>query len=352
MKTLRLQVDPGDLESRASQRSIRQAAEILRGGGTVAFPTETVYGLGANALDPQAVAKIFQAKQRPNWDPLIVHVANPAMVSDLTLHVPKNAQRLIEAFWPGPLTLLLPKRERVPEIVTAGLPRVGLRMPAHPVAHALLQAAEIPVAAPSANSFGRTSPTRADHVAEDLEGRIDAILDGGDTTHGVESTVVAVSDEGCVVYRPGVITLEQIRSVCGGEVTLRTSGLPGEEPTGGAESPGLSLRHYAPRARLLLIDGDGAEQQAAFGEAAETCEQQGEALGLMLPDAFQAAVIGRTARVFRWGKWSDPEELAQRLYAGLRWLDAGGATVIICPVPGDEGIGVAIRDRLRKAAAR
>lgn len=350
MNTLRLQVDAVDLDNAASRESIRQAAEILRRGGTVAFPTETVYGLGANALDTNAVTKIFQAKQRPDWDPLIVHVSAAAMVRDLALPVPENARRLMEAFWPGPLTLLLPKSERIPDIVTAGLPRVGLRMPAHPVAHALLRAAQIPVAAPSANTFGRISPTRADHVAEDLDGRIDAILDGGETTHGVESTVVAVSDQGCVVYRPGVITLEQIRAVSGGEVTLRTAGLPGEEPTGGAESPGLSLRHYAPRARLVLIEGGGEEQQAAFGEAAQACEQQGESVGLMLPDAFQKTVIGRTARVFRWGKWSDPEELAQRLYAGLRWLDAGGATAIICPVPAGEGIAVAIRDRLKKAA--
>lgn len=350
MKTLRLRIDAGDLDDSVSRQSIRQAAEILRAGGTVAFPTETVYGLGANALDPQAVAKIFAAKQRPNWDPLIVHVADASMVADLTLQVPGKAQRLMEAFWPGPLTLLLPKSERVPGIVTAGLRRVGLRMPAHPVASALLQAARLPIAAPSANSFGRTSPTRADHVAEDLDGRIDAILDGGETTHGVESTVVAVSDEGCVVYRPGVVTLDQIRAVCGGDVMLQTSGMPGEEPTGGAESPGLSLRHYAPRARLVLIEGEGEDQQAAFGEAAEASEQQGESVGLMLPDAFQRSVIGRTARVYRWGKWSDPEELAQRLYAGLRWLDAGGATAIICPVPTGEGIAVAIRDRLRKAA--
>lgn len=350
MKTLRLRADP--LDSPASQQSIRQAAEILRAGGTVAFPTETVYGLGANALDPQAVAKIFAAKQRPNWDPLIVHVADAGLVQELTLQIPENARRLIEAFWPGPLTLLLPKSERVPDIVTAGLPRVGLRMPAHPVAHALLQAAQLPVAAPSANTFGRISPTSADHVAEDLDGRIDAILDGGETTHGVESTVVAVSDEGCIVYRPGVITPEQIRAVCDGEVTLRPSGLPGEELTGGAESPGLSLRHYAPRAQLLLIEGEGEEQQVKFAEAAEACEHQGESVGLMLPDAFQNAMIGRTARVYRWGKWSDPEQLAQRLYAGLRWLDAGGATAIVCPVPAGEGIAVAIRDRLRKAARR
>ncbi|HLJ79708.1 MAG TPA: L-threonylcarbamoyladenylate synthase, partial [Acidobacteriaceae bacterium] len=216
MKTQRLLADAGDLENPASKQSIRQAAEILRGGGTVAFPTETVYGLGANALDARAVAKIFEAKQRPNWDPLIVHVADVAMLDALTVQVPESARRLIEAFWPGPLTLLLPKNQQVPDIVTAGLPRVGLRMPAHPVARALLQAAQLPVAAPSANTFGRTSPTTAEHVAQDLEGRIDAILDGGETTHGVESTVVAVSDEGCVIFRPGVITLEQIRAVCGG----------------------------------------------------------------------------------------------------------------------------------------
>jgi L-threonylcarbamoyladenylate synthase len=255
----------------------------------------------------------------------------------------------MEVFWPGPLTLLLPKHARVPDAVTAGLARVGVRMPAHPIAHALLVAAGIRVAAPSANLFGRTSPTRADHVAEDLDGRIDAILDGGETTHGVESTVVAVRDEGCVVYRPGVITLEQIRAVCVGGLTLQTAGGPGEEP---AESPGLSLRHYAPRARLLLIEGEGEEQKKCFGEAARVCEEQGESLGLMLPDAFQAAVIGREARVYRWGKWTDPEELAQRLFAGLRWLDADGATAIVCPLPSGPGLAVAIRDRLQKAARR
>lgn len=349
MKTLRLVVDANHPDSRTSRDSIGRAAEILRAGGTVAFPTETVYGLGANALDAEAVAKIFEAKQRPSWDPLIVHVAHVTAVSDLAEQVPENAWRLMDVFWPGPLTLLLPKHPRVPDLVTAGLPRVGLRMPAHPVAHALLMAADVPVAAPSANLFGRTSPTRADHVSEDLDGRIDAILDGGETTHGVESTVIAVSDDGCTVYRPGVITLEQIRAVCVGEVTEQIAGVLGEEP---AESPGLALRHYAPRARLVLIEGEGDAQKKAFGEAAQLYEEQGESVGLMLPDAFQTAVIGREARVYRWGKWTDQEELAQRLFAGLRWLDADGATTIVCPMPSGPGIAVAIRDRLQKAARR
>lgn len=347
-----LTVDAGDPARPASQRVIEQAAEILRAGGTVAFPTETVYGLGANALNAKAVAKIFEAKQRPAWDPLIVHIADAAMVSDLALQVPENARRLMEAFWPGPLTLLLPKSPRVPDIVTAGLPRVGLRMPAHPVAHTLLVAAGIPVAAPSANRFGRTSPTHANHVAEDLDGRIDAILDAGETTHGVESTVVAISDSGVDIYRPGVITLEQIRSICTGAVSLHSPGVTEESLSVGAESPGLSLRHYAPRARLVLIEGEGKKQWNAFAEAARQCEERGDSVGLMLPDAFQTAVIGRQARVFRWGKWADQEELAHRLFAGLRWLDADGATVIICPVPAGEGIAVAIRDRLKRAARR
>jgi L-threonylcarbamoyladenylate synthase len=354
MKTLRLLVDANDPESRASRQSIDQAAEILRGGGTVAFPTETVYGLGAHALDAGAVAKIFAAKHRPAWDPLIVHVGDRAMIGQVAREVPENAERLMDVFWPGPLTLLLPKRAEVPEVVTAGLPRVGLRMPAHPVAQALLRAAAVPVAAPSANTFGRTSPTRADHVAEDLDGRIDAILDGGETTHGVESTVADVREEGCTIYRPGVVTLEQMRAVCRGTVKLRgtdmTEGETGFDAISGAASPGMAQRHYAPRARLVLIGGEGEAQKAAFGAEAKECEEAGEALGLMLPDAFQMAVIGRRARVYRWGSWTDAEELAQRLYAGLRWLDAAGVTAILCPVPAGTGLAVAIRDRLLKAA--
>ena len=356
MKTLRLVVDAHDPESRGSRESIARAAEILRMGGTVAFPTETVYGLGAHALNADAVAKIFVAKERPAWDPLIVHLGDAKMVDGVAREVSGNARRLMDVFWPGPLTLLLPKRPEVPDAVTAGLPRVGLRMPAHPVAEALLRAAEVPVAAPSANRFGRTSPTRADHVVEDLDGRIDAILDGGETTHGLESTVVDAREDGCTIYRPGVITLEEIRAVCVGTVAMRGAEDASEELAAGAEpavaSPGMGLRHYAPRARLVLIEGAGEAQKAAFGAAARVYEEDGEALGLMLPDAFQSTVIGRAARVYRWGNWDDAEELARRLFAGLRWLDAGGATVIVCPLPGGEGIGVAIRDRLRRAARR
>ena len=367
MKTLRLAVDAGDVDSAASRAGVERAAEILRGGGTVAFPTETVYGLGANALEAAAVAKIFAAKQRPGWDPLIVHVGTREMVGRVVAEeVSQDAHRLMEAFWPGPLTLLFPRHPRIPAMVTAGLERVGVRMPAHPVAQALLRAAGIPVAAPSANLFGRTSPTRAEHVAEDLEGRIDAILDGGETTHGVESTVVDMREDTCTIYRPGVVTLEQIQAVCGGRVTVREAAggeaAPAEgemapvrgegAPAGGAVAPGQGVRHYAPRARLILVEGTGAEQVRQLGAVVGQCERDGERVGVMLADAFEKAVAGRRAEVYRWGRWEDAEELAQRLYAGLRGLDAAGVTVIVCPVPEARGIGVAVRDRLRKAGVR
>lgn len=350
-KTLRLKVHPSGPAQEVSQRAIQQAADILKNGGTVAFPTETVYGLGANALDAEAVKKIFAAKERPAWDPLIVHIADTSMLTTVASGVKEAAQRLMEVFWPGPLTLLLPRAEQLPPAVTAGLMRVGVRMPAHPVAQALLQAAQVPVAAPSANRFGRTSATSAEHVAEDLDGRIDAILDGGETTHGVESTVVDVRESSCVVYRPGVISLEQLRAVCRCPVWIR-EGRTVKETTEAAAAPGMGLRHYAPRARLLLVEGEGEAQKAEFGAVARRCEEAGERVGAMLPDVFQTAAIGRQARVFRWGRWDDGEELAQRLYAGLRWLDAAGVTVIVCPLPAEGGLGTALRDRLLKAARR
>src|ERR1700751_6138315 len=288
MQTLRLPVDTIDLYSEPSRTAIGQAASILRAGGTVAFPTETVYGLGANALDPAAVARIFEAKQRPAWDPLIVHLANRDMLSSITERVPEKAKRLMDAFWPGPLTLLLPRSHSVPESVTAGRPLVGVRVPAHPVAHPLWQPAGLPIPAPSANSFGRISPTMAQHVAEDLDGRIDAILDSAETTHGLESTVVDPCSEPCVVYRPGVITIEQIQALCsGGAVAFRESEMPADAKPQSLPSPGVTLRHYAPRARLILIDGNRRAQAQRLVREAQIVQRAGEKPGLMLPDGFQ-----------------------------------------------------------------
>jgi L-threonylcarbamoyladenylate synthase len=347
--TLRLPVDPLALESTNFHASIARAAEILRAGGTVAFPTETVYGLGANAFDAAAVAGIFEAKQRPAWDPLIVHVSSLEMLNRVVADLCDNAQRLAEVFWPGPLTMLLPRGALVPDAVTAGRALVGVRMPSHPVAMALIEAAGVPVAAPSANSFGRISPTTAQHVAEDLEGRIDAILDGGETLHGLESTVIEPRADRSIIYRPGVVTAQQVRAVCTGTVEYYEPVIEMSAPES-LPSPGVALRHYAPRARLQLVEGTGEEQQAALREAVLMAEQAGERVGVMLPESFQMALIGCAAHVYRWGRWEDKEELAQRLFAGLRQLDGDGSTLIICPLPEAGGIGRAICDRLRKAA--
>ena len=340
-KTLRLAVDANAIDSPASMASLSQGAELLRSGGTVAFPTETVYGLGANALDQAAVAAIFEAKQRPAWDPVIVHVASEEQLGMVAVDIPRNGWLLMDAFWPGPLTLLLPKGPRVPSIVTAGRTRVGVRMPRHPVARRLIELARVPVAAPSANSFGRTSPTRADFVLQDLDGRIDAVIEAGDATLGLESTVVDVCQEPPILYRPGMVTLQQLQSLCPGLVAYRESQDGTSQPQA---SPGLGLKHYSPRARLMLLEK--LVEGELLGLAAQL-RGAGETVGMMLPTALAGELPYLT---YVWGDLADQETLARRMFAGLRELDAAGATVIVCPLPEDKGLGVAIRDRLLKAA--
>lgn len=326
---------------------LEQAAQILRAGGLVALPTETVYGLGANALDTGAVSRIFAAKQRPAWDPIIVHVADEKMLDGLVRDLPEAARKLIAAFWPGPLTLLLPRAAAVPDAVTAGRPLVGVRMPAHPVALELIRRAGVPVAAPSANLFGHISPTTAAHVLADLDGRIDAVLDAGPTEHGVESTVLDPCQSPMMIYRPGAVTASQIRETAGEVEVFRDGGVLETKPRAALPSPGLGLRHYAPRARLVIIEGELAELAARLaGAVLELSEEQ---VGVMLP-AEVAAPAGAAA-VVAWGRWAEPEKLARELYAGLRALDDAGCTVILCPLPPPEGIGAAIRDRLLKAGS-
>ena len=344
MKTLRLGTEPG---------SLARAAEILRNSGIVAFPTETVYGLGANALDPAAVANIFAAKQRPSWDPVIVHIAGVsgnsvelnAMLSQIATEIPQQAQQLMRAFWPGPLTLLLPRSAAVPDAVTAGRPLVGVRMPAHPVAFDLIRLAGVPIAAPSANRFGHISPTTAEHVLQDLDGRIDAIVDAGPTRHGVESTVLDPTQTPMMLYRPGAITLDQIRATAG-EAILYEAPIIEAAPES-LPSPGVGIRHYAPKAKLILIEATEQNLATALTQAAEKFPS--EQTGILLPREF-AEAAPKNLRIYQWGSWSNPEELAANLYAGLRQLDSVRCTVILCPLPSAEGIGAALRDRLRKAA--
>ena len=346
VKTLRLTVDPGDLEGSKSDEALTRAAKILRKGGVVALPTETVYGLGANALDAAAVARIFAAKERPAWDPVIVHIAAEAMLDDLVTDVPDPARRLMRAFWPGPLTLLLPRSAAVPDVVTAGRPMVGVRMPGHPVALELIQRAGIPVAAPSANLFGHISPTTAAHVLHDLDGRIDAVLDAGPTAHGVESTVLDPNQDPMVIYRPGAVTAERIREVGGAAEVFRSPGSMTEMPNEAMPSPGVGLRHYAPKARLVLVEAPLERLAEVLAETAQSLS--GVKLGIMLPAEISSSQA--RAELYAWGRWSAPEELARNLYSGLRELDVRGCSVILCPVPPAEGIGAAIQDRLRKAA--
>jgi L-threonylcarbamoyladenylate synthase len=346
VKTLRLTIDPNDLETRDAQEALDKAAGILRAGGLVALPTETVYGLGANALDAAAVARIFAAKQRPAWDPVIVHIADFAMLDGLVTEVPDAARKLMNAFWPGPLTLLLPRSGAVPDAVTAGRALVGVRMPAHPVALELIRRAGVPVAAPSANTFGHISPTTADHVLDDLDGRIDAVLDAGPTRQGVESTVLDPCQSPMVIYRPGAVTAVQIRDNAGRVEVFRDSQALVETPQPALPSPGVGLRHYAPNARLVLVDAPLAQMATRLADAA--LEFPDERIGVMLPADLPGNIPGAILQL--WGRWSAPDELAGSLYAGLRSLDARGCTVILCPLPPEHGVGAAIRDRLRKAA--
>jgi L-threonylcarbamoyladenylate synthase len=348
VKTLQLVVDPANMESAEAQDALERAAGILRAGGLVVLPTETVYGLGANALDAAAVRRIFTAKQRPAWDPIIVHISDEAMLEALVERVPEAARKLMKVFWPGPLTLLLPRTAAVPDAVSAGRPLVGVRMPAHPVALEVIRLAGLPVAAPSANLFGHISPTTAAHVLADLDGRIDAVLDAGPTEHGVESTVLDPCQTPMVIYRPGAVTSDQIREIAGAVEIYRDGGAARIKPREAMPSPGLGLRHYAPRARLVLIEGEWSELEARLaGVVMDLPEDQ---VGVMLPYGIHAPA--GAAEVFAWGDWSAPAGMARSLYAGLRWLDGAGCTVILCPLPPAEGIGAAIRDRLLKAGNR
>ncbi len=341
----------------ANPSDIACAADILRSGGTVAFPTETVYGLGANALAPEAVARIFTAKQRPAWDPLIVHVpdyASALALVDMDPDLRRRVDTLAAAFWPGPLTLLLPRRSTIPDAVTAGRPLVGIRIPSHPAALALLRATGLPLAAPSANRFGHTSPTTAQHVLDDLDGRIDAVLDAGSTPIGLESTVLDPAFPDPVtpqmtIYRPGGVSPQQLQTITNVPVVSfkatigETSG--DEDVHAALPAPGVGLRHYAPNARLILVEGSEESLRAALTSSNHTSRR-----GVLLPTDWELDEGGPIIQT--WAAWTNADALAATLFAGLRALDACGVEVIYCPLPPAGGVRNAIRDRLEKAARK
>ncbi|HZM94467.1 MAG TPA: L-threonylcarbamoyladenylate synthase [Vicinamibacterales bacterium] len=336
--------------------AIARAAECLRNGGLVAFPTETVYGLGVNALDRAAVKRLFAAKQRPATDPLIVHVGSFESIAPLVSRVPKSARSLARHFWPGPLTLIFPRSAQVPDEVTAGLPSVAVRVPAHPVARALIDAAAVPVAAPSANLFSRPSPTQASHVIEDLDGRIDLVLDGGSTTIGVESTVVDLTGDAPTVLRPGAVTIEMLRKVVRRVRMYPALGTrdpgSGNAPT---PSPGMLEKHYSPRAVLTLYEGEIGSVLPSLIDAAGIALAEGKSVGVIAAEEDRSVFdsLGSHAGLIlrAIGSEEAPDVVASKLYTTLRELDAAGADVILVRGFSDHGLWAAVQDRLRRASA-
>lgn len=328
-----LPVDP----SRPDPDAIARAAAALKAGGLVAFPTETVYGLGAHALDPDAVARIFAAKGRPDYNPLIVHVADAEAARGLAAEWSDAAERLAAAFWPGPLTLVVPKAGRVPDVVTAGLPSVALRVPAHPVARALLEAAGLPVAAPSANRSTEVSPTTAAHVEKSLGDRVELILDGGPTPVGIESTVVSLTGDAPLVLRPGTVSVDELRAVVPG-VALAEARAERDAPR---LSPGMLDRHYAPRGEVRLFR---AEERARVQDDVYLAALGGREVGAVVFTALQAPVARQVALP------PDPTEYARGLYAALHALDDAGCDLILVEGVPEGAAWDGVRDRLRRAA--
>jgi L-threonylcarbamoyladenylate synthase len=312
---------------------LAKAGELIRQGRLVAFPTETVYGLGANALDPTAVACIFEAKARPHFDPLIVHVASVEDIKPLVAEFPATAEQLAARFWPGPLTLVLRKTSRVPDLVTSGLPTVAVRVPKHPIAQKLLETAGVPIAAPSANRFGRLSPTRAEHVAEQLGERIDYILDGGPCEVGVESTVLDLTTSPPRLLRPGGVALEDLESLIGEIEVIEKAG-EGETP----QAPGMLTKHYAPQTRVIVLESLDQLPAERSCSALLTLAPIGEAERAEFLVAESLSESG------------DLREAAANFFATMRRLDAVGAEQIVSVRFPNEGLGRALNDRLQRAA--
>lgn len=324
----------GAILSASDAASIRLAGRIIKTGGLVAFPTETVYGLGCDAMNPEAAAKVFEAKQRPQFDPLIVHLADRTQLDAVVASQPPMAQRLMDEFWPGPLTLVLPKQSVVPDLVTAGLLTVAVRMPSHPIAQALIREAGTPIAAPSANPFGYVSPTNARHVSESLGNKVDIILDGGPCQVGVESTIVSLLGPQPELLRPGSITLEQLTAVIG---PIRGRSSNHNHPI----APGQLARHYATLTPLTILASVGTRPVLRPSERA----------GLLLFSQSRESESGFAA-IEVLAPTGDIREAARNLFAGLRKLDSLALDRIYAEPCHEMGLGLAIMDRLRRCAAR
>ena len=329
---------------RPSRMILREAAEIIRKGGLVAFPTETVYGLGADALNPEAVRKIFSSKERPPDNPLIVHVSEKDGVYDLAKRVPKEAEVLMTRFFPGPLTVVLEKKPIVPDETTANLPTEAIRMPDHKIALALIKEAGTPIAAPSANKAGRPSPTKAKHVLEDLSGEVDLVIDGGPTKFGLESTVIDLTTEPPQILRPGAITAEMLREALG-TIQFHPAVLRKVSDEGlHAKSPGMKYRHYAPRADLVVVVGRDRNVQRKINELIKDLTVKGLKVGV-------AATTGKKYQADHVEELGESKEkIAKGLFSALRRFDEEDVDLILAEGVDEEGLGLAIMNRLKKAS--
>ncbi|WP_425440939.1 L-threonylcarbamoyladenylate synthase [Sediminibacillus albus] len=335
-------------EHKEIQRAVSEAAELLTDRQVVAFPTETVYGLGADATSYEAVEKIFQAKGRPSDNPLIVHFADKSQMNDYVKLIPEIAEQLLAAFTPGPLTIILKSNGTIAENVTAGLSSIAVRIPDHPVASALLQACRLPLAAPSANKSGRPSPTTANHVYDDLNGRIAGLLDGGTTGVGVESTVVDCTSNVPIILRPGGVTREQLEEVLG---TVMVDPALAEQVTENEQnqtprSPGMKYTHYAPEAPLWLVEGDAEFLQAQIDD----CKQNGYKTGVIA--SREMAQVIRADNIKVCGSHKNLNEVAVHLYDTLRAFKKSDVDIILCETYSETGVGQAVMNRLNKAASK
>lgn len=327
---------------------ITAAAAVIQAGGLVAFPTETVYGLGANALDAQAVARIFAAKDRPTSDPLIVHIGEVSQLDQLALEIPSAAYQLAQAFWPGPLTLVLKRAPHVPDAVAQSRQTIAIRMPAHPVARALIAAAGTPIAAPSANTFTRPSATTAQHVLEDLRGRVELVLDGGEASIGLESTVIDMTQTPPLVLRPGGVLLDDLSRWIP-NIGIKPQYLNPDDDILGA-SPGMMIKHYSPRARVMLFDGPLNVVHVAISDTAHRLIANQKRVGILAADDEAEHYTQLGARIIALGPSNDLNAIARRLFSAMRALDSQGVDVILVRGFGREGLGAAIWDRLLRAA--
>jgi L-threonylcarbamoyladenylate synthase len=343
--TLWIKVDP----RKPPIDAIRIAANVIRKGGLVAFPTETVYGLGANALDSNAVASIFKAKERPADNPVIVHIADKKEMYKLVKSVPHKAEKLAARFWPGPLTLILKRSNVVPDVTVAGLDTVGIRMPSNKIALALIRMSGVPIAAPSANRAGKPSPTAAQHVIKDLAGRIDVVLDGGPTRVGIESTVIDITTRIPEILRPGGTSFEELKATLG-EAMLHPATLSAKSTTSmRARAPGMKHRHYAPEAEMILVEGDPDKIVRRIKELAAISMADGRKVGILATDESISNYDGDVLRSL--GSRNNPAEMARNLFRLLREFDEEKVDIITAEGVPPRGLGLAVMNRLRRAAS-